>query len=106
MPKEMRIAKYEQYKGSIYTYEVDLTVLDQELGVTSSAVTWSTEDSNVVSIGTRSFASKIASAPITASNVGEAHVKLTITTDVIDKPVYYFVINVLDPKNERNRIWR
>ena len=99
MAREMKIPVHEQYKGSIYTYEIDLTILDQELSVTSSAVTWSTTDSSIVSIGTSAFASKVASAPITASSVGEAIVKATITTGSDDQPIYFFKIIVLDPEN-------
>lgn len=107
MPREMRVNVYEQFKGSTYTYEIDLTVLDQELSVTSSAATWSTTDSSTISLGTSSFASKVASCPITASSVGVATVKLSITTGSNDAPVYFFKIHVLDPEDDyTNTAWR
>lgn len=102
----MRIQTHEQYKDSVYTYTVDLAVLDQKLGVTTQTVTWSTDDTSVVSIGTSSFASNIASAPITASNSGTATIKLSISTDGDDAPVFFFKVNVLDPENDPGSIWR
>ena len=102
----MKIQSHEQYKDSVYTYQVDLTLLDQELSVTSSAVTWSTDDTNNVSIGTSAFSSNIASAPITANNLGEALIKLSITTGSDDAPVFFFKINVLDPEDNPQSIWR
>ena len=106
MAREMRIEQHEQYIDAVYTYEVDLTVLDQELGVTSSAVTWSTDD-GCVTIGTSSFTSSIASAPITANSVGTALIKLAITTGSNDAPVFYFRVKVLDPNNDLANVnWR
>lgn len=105
MAREMRIDTHEQYIDSVYTYEVDLTVLDQVLGVTSSTVTWSTDD-NCITIGTSAFTSSVASAPITANSVGAALVKLTIATNASDAPVYFFRINVLDPADNPRSVWR
>lgn len=106
MAREMKMPVHEQYKDSVYTYQVDLTLVDQELNVTSSAVTWSTDDTSVVSIGTATFSSSVASAPITASNPGEALIKLSITTGSDDAPVFFFKINVLDPEDNPQSIWR
>lgn len=103
MAREMRIHTHEQFKGSVYVYQVDLTVLDQELGTTSSTVTWSTDDTSIVSIGTSAFSSKIASCPITASNKGTALIKLSISTGSDDAPVYFFKVNVLDPEQESSK---
>ena len=105
MSREMRIVTHEQYKGSVYTYSVDLSILDQGLGLTSSAVTWSTEASNI-SIGSATLSSSVASAPITASSQGEALIKLTITTNGNDTPVYFFRIVVMDPENYPSSTWR
>lgn len=96
--REIKIPKHEQYKGSVYTYSVDLTLIEQSLGLTVSAATWSTQD-NSVTIGTSALASSVATAPITAAKVGESLVKLVLTTSGDDAPVYFFSINVLDPEN-------
>ena len=96
--REIKIQKHEQYKGSVYTYSVDLTLIEQSLGLTVSSATWSTQD-NTVTIGTSALSSSIASAPITASSVGESLIKVTMTTSGDDSPVFYFNINVLDPEN-------
>lgn len=100
MAREMKIPIHEQYKGSVYTYSIDITLIDQELGVTTSAATWSTDDTSVVSIGTSAFSTPTTSAPLTASNVGEAVVKVTLTTSGDDAPVYFFKVKVLDPEND------
>jgi len=92
----MRVPVHEQFKGSTYTYTVDLTILEQELGLTATTVTWSTQDSSTVSIGTSSLASSVATAPITASNQGSALVKLTIQTSGNDKVVYFFEVKVIN----------
>lgn len=96
--REIKIDRHEQYKGSVYTYSIDLTIIEQRLGLTVSSATWSTQD-NTVTIGTSALSSSIASAPITASSVGESLIKVTMTTSGDDSPVFYFNINVLDPEN-------
>ncbi len=103
MPREIKIPSYEQYKDSVYTYQIDTTLIDQELSVTSSAVTWSTEDTTIVSLGTSAFTNPTATCPITASNPGTALIKATITTGSDDAPVYFFRINVLDPAQESSK---
>ena len=105
MPREMKIVTHEQYKDSVYTYSVDLSIIEQGLGLTASAVTWSTQNTSI-SIGTSSLASSVASAPITASSHGEALIKLSITTNGNDAPVYFFKINVIDPENYNTSTWR
>lgn len=99
MAREIKIPRHEQYKDSVYTYQVDMTLIEQALGLTVSAVTWSTLD-NAVTIGSSSLASSVASAPITAVNMGSAKIKLSITTSGSDSPVYFFEINVLDPERD------
>ena len=99
MAKEFKIGRHEQYKGATYTYSVDTALIDQRLGVTSSAATWTTEDSSVVTIGTSLFSGGIGSAPITANSKGTALVKVSITTNGDDAPIYYLEINVLDPES-------
>ena len=96
--REIKIDRHEQYKGSVYTYSIDLTIIEQRLGLTVSGATWSTQD-NSVTIGTSALSSSIASAPITAASVGESLIKVTMTTSGDDSPVFYFNINVLDPEN-------
>lgn len=107
MAREMKIPRHEQYKDSVYTYQVDLTLIEQALGLTVNAVTWSTQDS-CVTIGTSALASSVASAPITAVNTGSAKIKLAITTSGDDAPVYFFEVNVLDPEMESSAYgnWR
>lgn len=96
--REIKIPRHEQYKASVYTYSVDVTLIEQALGLTVSAATWSTEDS-CVSIGTSALASSIATAPITASSVGVSLVKVVMTTTGDDAPIFFFKINVIDPEN-------
>lgn len=95
--REIRIPRHEQYKGSVYTYSVDLTLIEQTLGLTVSSVTWSTQDSNVT-IGTSALSSSVATAPVTAVDIGTAIVKLAVTTSGDDAPVIFFEIKVLDPE--------
>jgi hypothetical protein len=94
--RELKVPRHEQYKGSIYTYSVDLTLIEQELSLTASTVTWSTQDSSIVSIGTSALTSSVASAPLTASSEGSALIKLVITTSGDDKIVYFFEVKVID----------
>ena len=100
MPKEIKKEVWEQFKGSIYDYVIDMTLINQTLGTTVSSATWSTEDSNIVSIGTTSFATPDATSTITASNPGTAIIKLVLATTGNDAPIYYFEINVLDPESK------
>ena len=72
MAREIKIPRHEQYKGSVYAYVVDMTLINQELGVTANDATWSTEDTSIVSIATPTFASPNSSAAITALNQGSA----------------------------------
>ncbi len=98
MAREIKIPVHEQYKGSIYSYVVDMTLINQELGVTASGATWSTEDTSIVSLGTAVFSTPNSSIPITASNPGDAIIKVSIATSGDDAPIYFFEIKVLDPE--------
>lgn len=98
MAREIKIPVWEQYKASVYSYVVDLSLINQELGVTATGATWTTEDTGQISLGTAVFSAPNSSIPITAVNPGDAMIKVSITTDGDDAPVYFFKIKVLDPE--------
>ena len=98
MAREIKIPKWEQYKDSVYSYVIDLTLINQELGVTSSAATWSTDDTSIVSLGTSVFSAPNTSTPITALSPGSALVKVAMTTSGDDAPIYFFEVKVIDPE--------
>lgn len=99
MAREIRIPKHEQYKDSVYTYTIDLTLIEEDLDLTVSSVTWTTKQ-NSITIGTSALASKLATAPITANSTGVATVKATMATSGTDAPIFYFQIHILDPEDD------
>ena len=99
MAREIKIPVHEQYKDSVYTYSVDVTLIEETLGVTVSTATWTTQQ-NSVYVGASSLASKVTSAPITANSTGIATVKVAFTTSGNDAPVYFFRVHILDPEDD------
>lgn len=100
MAREIKIPRWEQYKDAVYDYVVDMTLINQELGATVTAADWTTQDTKVVSLGTAVFSAPNSTIPITALNPGTAIIKVSITTDGNDAPVYFFELKVLDPESK------
>lgn len=94
------IERFNEYKGAIRTFEVALSVLEQEQGFTVTGVTWSASN-NRASIGADSLSSSVASAPITMSKVGEVMIKLVLTTDTGDQPIIYFKLIISNPESNK-----
>lgn len=98
--KEMEVTVHQQFKDSAYNYIIDLSFINTELNLTCIGATWTTKDTSIVDITGDAFSAPNTSALITANKVGEALIKVAVTTDSTDKPVIYLKIKVINPEKE------
>ena len=93
------IERFNEFKGAVKTVQLDLSLLEEKLGVTVSSATWAAEN-NRVTVGSASLASSVASAPVTMVHEGVSLVKITLETSGNDKIIIFLKFRVSDPFNQ------
>lgn len=83
-----------QYKDEIEQYSYSFVKLAGRLGTSVSTADWTTEDSNIITLGTEALSANVATVLITAAATGCAMLKVTATMADGQKFIRQIKINV------------
>lgn len=93
------IARLNDFKGAVRTVSLDLSLIEQKLGVTVSAAQWTAQNDRIT-VGTPTLLNSTASAAITLNEIGSTLLKIALTTSGSDAPIVYVKFIVSDPEND------